>query len=57
MDKAATRHESHKRKQIKAEGILTVKEGLQLTTLKEFRARSNRKKARKQVHTKVGKLS
>ena len=46
-NKAATRRRSHKRKRVKAEGTLIVEEGLQLTTLKEFRARSNRKKAKK----------
>jgi hypothetical protein len=53
-NKAATRRKSHKRKQVKAEGTLIVKEGLQLTTLKKFGARSNRKKAKKQVRAKGG---
>ena len=47
----------YKRKQVKAEGTLIVKEGLRLTTLKEFRARSNRKKAKKQVRAVGGELT
>jgi hypothetical protein len=56
-NKAATRRKLHKRKRVKAEETLIVKEGLQLTTLKEFRARSNRKKAKKQVRAKGGELT
>jgi hypothetical protein len=48
-NKATTRRKLHKRKRVKAEGTLIVKEGLRLTTLKEFRARSDGKKAKKQV--------
>ena len=47
----------HKRKQIKAGEALTVKEGLQLTALKEFRAYYNSKKLKKQVRAKGGELS
>jgi hypothetical protein len=53
-NKAATRRKSHKRKRIQAEGILTVKDGLQLTTLKEFGARSDGKKAKKRVRAEGG---
>jgi hypothetical protein len=53
-NKAATQRKSHKRKQVKAEGTLTVKEGMRLTVLKEFRARSDRKKAKKQVRANRG---
>lgn len=56
-NKAATRRKSHKRKRIQAEGTLTVKDGLRLTTLKEFGARSNGKKAKKPVRAKVGEPS
>jgi hypothetical protein len=53
-NEAATRRKLHKRKQVKAEGTLTVKEGMRLTVLKEFRARSNRKKAKKRVRADGG---
>jgi hypothetical protein len=56
-NKAATRRKSHKRKRIQAEGTLIVKNRARLTTLKEFRARSNRKKVKKQVRAKGGKLT
>jgi hypothetical protein len=46
-NEAALRRKSRKRKRIKAEGTLTAEEGVRLTTLKEFTARSNGKKARK----------
>lgn len=49
-DEAATRRKSHKRKRIQREGVLTVEEGLQLTTPKEFSMRSDGKKAKKRVH-------
>jgi hypothetical protein len=54
--KAATRRKSHKRRRIQKEGTLTVEEGQRLTALKEFRARSNRKKRKKRVRAKGGKL-
>jgi hypothetical protein len=37
-NEAVSRRKSHKRKHIQKEGTLTVKEGLRLTTLKEFAA-------------------
>jgi hypothetical protein len=46
-NEAASRRKVRKRKRIKAEGTLTAKESVRLTTLKEFAARSNRKKAKK----------
>jgi hypothetical protein len=55
--KAATRHKLYKRRRIQKEGTLIVEEGQRLTALKEFRARSNRKKRKKRVRTKGGKLS
>ena len=36
--------------------MLIFREGVRLTTLKKFRARSNRKKVKKRVYIKVGKL-
>jgi hypothetical protein len=56
-NKAATRRKSHKRKRVQAEGSLIVKDRARLTALKEFRARSNRKKLKTRVRAKVGKLS
>jgi hypothetical protein len=56
-NEAATRRRSHKRKRVQAEGTLTVEDGLRLTTLKEFGARSDGKKAKKQVRAEGGKLS
>jgi hypothetical protein len=56
-NKAATRRKSHKRKQIQAEGTLIVKDSQRLIALKEFGARSNRKKAKKQVRARGSKLS
>jgi len=53
-NKAATRRKLHKRKRIQVEGTLSVKEGLRLTTLKEFRARSDGKKAKKRVRAEGG---
>ena len=50
-------HKLHKRTQVKAEGTLIVKDRQQLTTLKEFRARSNRKKAKKQERANRAKLT
>ena len=54
--KAATRRKSHKRRRIQKEGTLTVEEGQRLTALKEFSARSNRKKRKKRVRAKGGEL-
>ena len=56
-NEAATRRESHKRKRISAEGALTVKEGLLLTTLNEFGAHSDGKRAKKQVRVRLGEPS
>jgi hypothetical protein len=57
VNEAATRRKSHKRKRIQAEGTLIVKDGARLTALKEFRARSNGKKVKKQVRAEGGKLT
>jgi hypothetical protein len=56
-NEAATRRKSHKRKRIQKEGTLTVEEGLRLTTLKEFAARSDGKKAKKRARVEVGEPS
>ena len=56
-NEAATQRKSHKRKRVKAEGSLIVEDGQRLTALKEFRARSDGKKAKKQVRAEVGEPS
>jgi ribosomal protein L32 len=56
-NEAATRRKSHKRKWIQQEGTLTVSEGVRLTTLKEFNARSDGKKAKKRARVKTGTQS
>jgi hypothetical protein len=57
VNEATTRRKSHKRKQIQVEGTLIVKDGARLTALKEFRARSDGKKAKKQVRAEGGELT
>ena len=56
-NEAATRRKSHKRKRVQKKGTLTISEGLRLTTLKEFGARSNRKKVKKRARVEVGESS
>jgi hypothetical protein len=56
-NKAAARRKSHKRKRVQAEGTLTVEDSLRLTTLKEFRARSDGKKAKKRVRADRAELT
>jgi hypothetical protein len=56
-NEAATRRKSHKRKRIQQEGTLTVNEGLRLTTLKEFNARSDGKRASKKACVETGTQS
>jgi hypothetical protein len=53
-NKAATRRRSYKRKRIQVEETLIVKDRARLTALKEFRARSNRKKPKKRVRAEGG---
>ena len=53
-NEAATRRKSHKRKRIQQEGTLTFAEGVRLTTLKEFNARSDGKKAKKRARVETG---
>jgi hypothetical protein len=56
-NEAATKRKSRKRKQIQSEGTLTIEEGVRLTTLKEFNARSNGKRAKKRARVEEGELS
>jgi hypothetical protein len=53
-DEAATRRRSHKRKRIQQEGTLKLSEGVRLTTLKKFNARSDGKKAKKTLRYQIG---
>jgi hypothetical protein len=57
VNKATTRRRLYKRKWIQVEETLIVKDRAYLTTLKEFRARSNRKKPKKRIRAKEGKLT
>jgi hypothetical protein len=56
-NEAATRRRSHKRKRVQAEGTLIIEDGARLTALKEFGARSNRKKLKTRVRAEAGELS
>jgi predicted transcriptional regulator len=56
-NEAASCRKSRKRKRIQAEGTLTAEEGVRLTTLKEFAARSDRKKVKKSACAKGSKLT
>ena len=56
-DEATTRRKSHKRKRIQQEGTLKVSEGVRLTTLKEFNARSDGKRASKRSRVETGTQS
>jgi hypothetical protein len=56
-NKAASRRKSHKRKRLQRESTLTAEEGLRLTTLKEFSARGDGKKAKKRARVEAGELS
>jgi hypothetical protein len=52
-NEASTKRRSHKRKRVQQQGTLTISKGVRLTTLKEFGARSDRKKAKKRVRVEV----
>lgn len=54
---AATQRKSHKRKRIQIEGTLTVDDGAHLSALRESGARTDGKKAKKQVRAEVGEPS
>jgi hypothetical protein len=56
-NKASSKRRLRKRKRVQQQGTLTIEEGVRLTTLKEFEARSNGKKAKKRVRVKVGEPS
>jgi hypothetical protein len=56
-NKAATRQKSYKRKQVQAEGTLIIEDRARLAALKDFGARSDRKKLKRRVDAKVGELS
>jgi hypothetical protein len=56
-NEAATQRRSHKRKRVQVEGTLIVEDGARLTALKEFGARSDGKKAKKQVRAEGGELT
>ncbi|KAJ8111140.1 hypothetical protein OPT61_g6192 [Boeremia exigua] len=56
-NEAATRRKSHKRKRVQKEGTLIVEDGQRLAALKEFGARSDGKRAKKQVRTQEGEPS
>jgi hypothetical protein len=56
-NKATSRCKSRKRKRMQTKGTLTAKEGVRLTTLKEFTLRSNRKKAKKSARAKGSELT
>jgi hypothetical protein len=53
-NEASTKRRSHKRKQVQQEGTLTSNEGVRLTILKRFGARSDGGKARKRVRADEG---
>jgi hypothetical protein len=54
---ATTQRKSHRRKHIQAKGSLIVEEGQRLTALKEFGARSDRKRGKKRVRAEGGEPS
>ncbi|KAJ8106606.1 hypothetical protein OPT61_g9425 [Boeremia exigua] len=56
-NEAATRRKSHKRKRVQEEGTLIVEDGQRLAALKEFRARSDGKRAKKQMRAQEGEPS
>jgi hypothetical protein len=56
-NEASSKRRSHKRKRVQQQGTLTISEGVRLTTLKEFGARSDGKKAKKRVRVEVGEPS
>jgi len=56
-NEAASRRKARKKKRIQAEGTLTAEEGVRLTTLKEFRARSDGKKGTKRMRIEAGEPS
>ena len=53
-NEAAVRRKAHKKRRIRREGTLTVGEGVRLTTLADFEARSDGKKAKKRARAEEG---
>jgi hypothetical protein len=53
-NEASSKRRSRKRKRVQQEGTLTVEEGVRLTTLGEFTARSDGKKAKKRARADEG---
>jgi hypothetical protein len=56
-NEAATRRKLYKRKRVQVKGTLIIEDRARLATLKDFSAHSNRKKLKRRVDAKVGKLS
>ncbi|KAJ8115409.1 hypothetical protein OPT61_g2929 [Boeremia exigua] len=56
-NEAATRRKSHKRKRVQKEGTLIVEDGQRLAALKEFGARGDGKRAKKQVRAQEEELT
>jgi uncharacterized iron-regulated protein len=56
-NEAATRRKSYKRKRVQAESTLIIEDGARLAALKNFGARSDKKKLKRRVDAKVGKPS
>jgi hypothetical protein len=56
-NEAATQRKSYKRKQVQAEGTLIIEDRARLAALKNFGARSDRKKPKRRVDAEVGELS
>ncbi|KAI1517386.1 transposase [Pyrenophora tritici-repentis] len=56
-NEASSKRRSYKRKRLQQQGTLTIDEGVRLTTLKEFGACSDRKKAKKRVRVEAGEPS
>jgi hypothetical protein len=56
-NEAATRRKSYKRKRVQAEGTLIIKDRARLAALKDFSARSDRKKPKRRVDAEVGEPS
>jgi hypothetical protein len=56
-NEAATRRKLYKRKRVQAKGTLIIKDGARLAALKDFGARSDRKKPKRRVDAEVGEPS
>jgi hypothetical protein len=56
-NKASRKRRLYKKRRVQQQGTLTIEEGVRLTTLKEFKAHSDRKKAKKRVRVKASEPS